>query len=369
MAQPILLIAIALVVALVDWLKSTPKPGEPWWPRWIKLTCAVAVGVIGIVGLFDGYFARNRGLKMYKENYLVEAVAELSKAAASPFGNRTVLDHLGLAYKNLADRATEIPVMERYYGKALECFLDSRAKYPQEIFALNNMINIYRRLHRWEEVERLVESCRARLAVSGELLNDGQALSPVNRGTLLVTIGNVYADDLNPNFAPEIAIGFYREALKYDPNNSFVRLNLPVRLLQVSKKIDDSNKRILYLQEAYDLAARWYDYIKDINKVFSLVNVVDVLSEPDISQLKVNRITIKHAIDEILNLHNAWIDSEYETWIVLGKAYINIGEHKHAEEYLNRAMIYKARFTPEQNKAYHDLQSKISTSKGNKEGK
>ncbi len=367
MIKAILLIIVAIVSALVDWFKGKPNNNEPQWPRWVKLFCALIVCLLGIITLFEGYFAGIAGIHEYYsfKPDLKRAESLLLTAYNSPYKNRRVFDVLGLIYKNLADQASEKPVARHLYDKALNMFFESKSNYPKEVFALNNMINIYRRLCNWDQVQPLVESCEASLRIEDGLQNEGKPLSSENRSKILVTIGNVYADDMNMKHNPSVAVNYYRKAIIMNPKNTEAKLNLSAQLIILYESSTNKSDRINFLQEAYDIASNWNNYKEANKQIFSLINVIDALTEPDSKDLKIKDISLDDAINKILLLKDSWQQSDYEMWIVLAKASILNKKCDKTEEYLNFALQYVGRFTTNQRKTVQKLQKELNKIKIN----
>lgn len=358
-----LLIFAAIAVAIIDWLTATPKPNEPKWPRWARFFCAIVVASVGVIGLTKGYFDRAAGITAYKERRLAVAIEKLSSAHASPFKNRQVIDYLGLAYKNVADRAVDSPVAKEYYEKALEYVLESRMRYPNSPYAKNTMINIYRRTKRWKELIPLANSFRSELETDF-LRSDGKSLSNELRASFLVTLGNISADQDNPDRSDMDAVGLYRLAQELNPTNSSVVLNMPPRLIDLADKMQvDSKERYQLLEEALKLSVAGLDLDEPRDKVFSVLSIIEILMMKNAPQVPIPGYTLSEALRVVEVNKTAQQDFDLEVWFVLTEAYLTMGELNKARKTLDQALIYQARFTQEQEKWVESLKKGIIQNK------
>jgi tetratricopeptide (TPR) repeat protein len=348
MTTSLVLIVVAAIVAWVDWAKGKPKPGEPSWPRWVKLSCAVVIAAIGVVNLLDGYFAIGRGIAAYKNRDLLTAIEHLNKAHSSPFKNRTVIDHLGLAHKNIGDQAKDAPVARLAYNKSLEYFVESRRLYPNAPFAKNGMINVYRRLKNWDELLPLARSFESELK-SNRLEADGRSLSKQDTASFLTTLGSVYADQDNPRRSNQRAVELYNLALELDPGNMFAVLNLPPRLLDIAaSKPQGSKERAALHSTAYSLAERGTKMTEERDQVFAMLGVVQLMLLPDPPPAVLKEHKMASALQFVEARWSSIEDFDVETWFVLTEAYLKEKKAKEAKNSFNEALVFQARFSKEQ---------------------
>ena len=356
-----ILIFTAIAVATIDWLTAVPKSNEPKWPRWARFFCAIIVAGVGVMGLTKGYFDRAAGITAYKERQLLIAIEKLRGAHASPFKDRRVIDYLGLAYKNVADRAVDSSVAKRYYEKALGYFSESRMRYPDSPYAKNAIINIYRRAKRWGDLIPLTSSFRSELEADS-LRSDGKRLSDKLRATFLVTLGNIFADQDNPRRSDKEAVALYRAAWKLDPTNMFVVLNMPPRLIDLADGMRvDSAERYQLLEEALKLSVKGLDLDEPRDKVFSASSLIQISMMKNTPPLPLGC-----ALSEVLRVVDdnwkARRDFDVDTWFILTEAYLTMGKLNKAEETFNQALIYQARFTQEQKRWAESLRDAVPTS-------
>jgi hypothetical protein len=363
MFQGLALLSIGIVVAVLDWFTAKPKPDEPSWPRWAKLACALIVGCFGLYGIFDGYVATRRGIAFYEQERFREAVAQLSVAESSPFSSRRGLDHLGLSYKRIADEAPDLPVSNHYYEKALEVFIKSKALYPSVPYSKNSMINIYRQQKRWKELVPLFESFQHELALGNYYReDDGSRPSEKRYASFLVTLGNVYAAPDFPGYSNAKAVEFYRAALERDPENAHAILNLPPRLLNLAEKIHDPEEKLNLLKEAYRWAKKGaQELTSPADKAFSLLAVIQVLSDPAAGAISADGLTLSQAVASIEGDEKFFRTVERESWLVLADAHVKLGDRSRAKGSLRRAMVHQARFTGAQRQWADRLQRQLGS--------
>ena len=343
-----ILIAIAIIVAAVEWFTDKPKPTEPKWPRWIKLICAFIVASIGGWGLLEGYFAIYKGIDAYYDRELVSSIEFLNKAYSSPFKNRKVLDYLGLAHKNIADQSVDGPVAKSEYEISLKYFIESRVLYPKSPFAKNGMLNVYRRLKNWDELLPLAKSFESQLK-SKTLDIDGSPIPDTLLATFLVTLGNIFADQDNPERSDQHAVNLYRLAFQRDPNNMFVILNMPPRLIDMAQAIPiNSSERKKLLSESIELALKGLELKEESDQIFSVLAIIQVLLMDDAPPIIHEEYNLQKALDFFEKICNQTADFDIETWLVITDAYIKIGRIQKAKYSYNQALIYQARFTHEQ---------------------
>ena len=341
------LIITAVVVAAIDWFTAKPKVGEAQWPRWAKLSCAVVVAGVGVVGLLAGYFDRGAGIAAYKQRNLLAAIEKLNSAYASPFKNREVLDYLGLAHKNIADQAVDGPVAKASYQKALTYLLESRVRYPDSPYAKNAMINIYRRQKNWSDLTPLSRSFESELR-AGTLRRDGEQLSDEHRAVFWVTLGNVFADQDYPNRSDEHAVALYDLAQKLDPDNMFLVLNMPPRLIDLARTLPvESAERVELLKKALALSVDGLELDEPRDKVFSVLSVIQILMMENAPPVPIPEYTLSKALQVVSDNPEARADFDIDTWFVLTEAYLQAGEREKAKDAFNQALIYQARFTQE----------------------
>jgi len=353
-----LLIGVAIVVAVVDWFTAKPKDNEPYWPRWVKLGCAVVVAFVGVAGLFEGLVARTTGIEAYKDRDLVRAVENLNTSYSSPFKNRQVIDYLGLTHKNIADQAVDGPVAEASYEKSLEYFLESRVKYPKAPFAKNAMINVYRRTKNWPQLTPLASSFESEIIANYLQNDDGSKLSEKQKAIFLVTLGNVFADQDNPSRSDSKAVALYQMALNYDSNNMFAVLNTPPRLIDMARAEPiHSEKRLKLLEQALELSINGLELDEPRDRVFSVLAILQILmmdSPPDSAGY-----TISKGLQIVDKYPEAIPDFDIETWFILTEAYLASGNPKKAKESFYQALIYQARFTKEHKVWAKELWAKV----------
>jgi len=356
-----LLIIIAITVATTDWFTAKPKPGEATWPRWTKLTCAVLVAGIGVLGLLQGLVARSNGIDSYKERALIEAIEQLNVAYKSPFKNRQVLDYLGLAHKNIADQAVDGPVAEVAYASALKYFTESRIRYPKAPFAKNNMINVYRHLKQWDKLMPLARSFESEIKANN-LHVDGNPLTKKQKAIFLVTLSNVFAEQDNPSRSDEHAVALYQLALELDKDNMYVMLNMPPRLIDMAKKLPiTSKKRKQYLEKALELSVAGLELEEDRDKVFSVLAIIQIMMMEKSPPVPIPNYTLVDALKFIDTYNHAQDDFDLETWFILTEAHLKQKQKIKANAAFNQAMVYQARFTQEQVKWANALWDKLGT--------
>lgn len=353
------LISVAIAAAIIEWLTSAPKPDEPAWPRWAKLFCAAVVAFVGVWGLLDGYFARNAGIEAYKDRKLLTAIEKLNIAHASAFNDRSVIDHLGLAHKGIADQAVDGPVAFASYNKALEFFVESRTQYPESPFAKNAMINIYRRLKKWGDLTPLARSFESELRANS-FRHDGKPVSDNLRATFLVTLGSVFADQDNPNRSDAHAVTLYRLAHSLDSSNSFVVLNMPPRLIDLARKMDlDSKDRFTMLAEALALSAKGLKLPEPRDQVFSVLSIIQILMMEKSPPVPIPGFDLAAALKVVESNQDARSDFDTDTWFVLTEAHIANRQLGKAKTAFNQALVHQGRFTKAQHKWADTLWKKV----------
>ena len=339
------LIFTAIAVAAIDLLTAEQKVGEPRWPRWAKLFCAAVVAGVGVIGLLVGYFDRGAGIAAYKERDLLVAIEKLNSAYESPFKNREVIDYLGLAHKNVADQAVDGPVASASYKKALDYLLESRVRYPDSPYAKNAMINIYRRTKNWTELTPLASSFESELKADS-LRRDGKKLTNEQRAIFLVTLGNVFADQDNPQRSDAHAVALYDLAQKLDPGNMFVILNMPPRLIDLARTMPvESAERYDLLEKALALSTTGLKLDEPRDQVFSVLSVIQILMMENAPPVPISGYTLSKALQVVTDNPKARADFDVDTWFVLTEAYLQTEELKRAKDAFNQALIYQARFS------------------------
>jgi len=147
------LIFLPLVIAIVSWLIATNIANSHRWGPYTILVCSIGIGFIGLSSVFEGYFARQKGIDHYKNGQYQRAIEKLEITIDSPFANREALGYLSLAWKKQAEIATIDLVKESNFLTAINYMKQSINEYPCSLKAYNNLINIFRITKRWGEAE------------------------------------------------------------------------------------------------------------------------------------------------------------------------------------------------------------------------
>ncbi|MCK4796879.1 MAG: hypothetical protein KAT05_05820 [Spirochaetes bacterium] len=358
MISSLILIIISIALAIIEW--KTTNLSKYKWKTTIKILFALIIAGIGILNIFDGYISRVKGFNQYRKRDYVGAIHNFSIVEKSPFSNRKVLDYMALSYKKIGDQAIDAPVAEQYYRKSLNYSMKSRVQYPHSPFSKNNMINIYRKLKEWKLLDPIVKSFNRELAIKDYYKENGAPLLKSSKANFYVTLGNVFADRNYPKQSMKNAVKYYEYALKIDPKNIYVILNLPTRLLDL---VDISKKRsvkIKILQRAYTLSVAGVTCSNDENKIFAFVNLIQTLCNPLSSQIKHKKYKLRVSLKAIeLLIKNVRL-IDVETWFVLAEAYIKIGNKSRASFYMNRALVEEHKFTKSQNLWMKEIKKKIN---------
>ncbi|WP_198538355.1 tetratricopeptide repeat protein [Marinicella sediminis] len=342
------LIIVSIVVGFIEWYEEKPVENQKKWPRWTKFICVLIVAGIGSIGLLEGHFAKYEGLKAYKDKNFITAVEKLNVAYTSPFNTRAVIDTLGLSHKKLADNAISMIVAKSAYQKSIEYFSESRLQYPHSPISKNGLINVYRRLKDWEELDSLIISFENEIQTNFFKNDDGGNIIPNQKATYLTTLGNIFSDQDNPNRSDSRAVEYYQSALDTDPSNIFAILNMPPRLIDLAKSSPvNSKKRIGYLKTALHLSKAGLKLKDPSDKAFSALSLIQIGSMQH--GLNINDTEFFESIKLVEKNKDDY--ENIDKWFVLVKAYLKLGNHAKAINSFNKALIFNSRFT----KAHHEL--------------
>ena len=352
-------ILMAFVLGMLELLLSNPKKDEPQWPKWLKLIFAVIMLVFGLYGVFEGYFSRQAGKKLFLKEDYIAAKEELHKAEDSFFKNREVLDRLAVCYKKIAESENNQDIARRYYERSVNYSEISVLEYKKSPVAKNNLINVYKRIEEWDKLNKIIKTFVNELEAGQFTQDDGSPITNRLKSILYTTIANACIAPKNPEFSVSEAIKYYHKSLDLHQDNPYVLLNLPPRYLDMVDSVDTGREKRQFLRKAERLNRRALELDGNENRGFALTTKLQLLLSPHNKIRRTPDSQLKSTIQEIENLIEEGVYFDYESWMVLAETYLELADKKNATKYYHLALSNEDKFGDNQSSRLERISSAL----------
>ena len=153
-------------------------------------------------------------------------------------------------------------------------------------------------------------------------------------------------------------MNYYKKAKEIDADNRFLLQNMPPRLMRMAENTQDDDENRKLLEEAYTLSIRALDLPEREDRVFAMINIIDVLSESPTPPLNNIDHDLGELVREVEGQRHA-VNLDDEAWLVLAKANIFLGDIVAAEKNLSSARASARDFNDLQLEALAKLEKEI----------